>query len=153
MTFTFKPAVRERFNQQLRITPGCWLWLGRCFESGYGQFYAEGRHQRAHRVAWRMYEGDPGPLHVLHSCDTPCCVNPAHLFLGTHAENMADMASKGRAVNRPLRGDANPGAKLTAAQASAIKTDTRLQKVIAAEFGVHQVLVSRIKTGKAWAHL
>ena len=143
----------ERFNASLVVTPSCWLWVAGCFESGYGRFFLDGKLRRAHRVSYELHHGPIGRLHVLHRCDRRACVNPDHLFLGTHDDNMADMARKGRVVNNPLRGAAAPGAKLTDEQALAIKGDPRRQADIAAQYGIHQVLVSRIKTGKAWAHL
>jgi hypothetical protein len=67
--------------------------------SGYGTLYAEGRHQGAHRLAWELANGRaiPAGLFICHRCDNPLCVNPDHLFLGTHTDNMRDMIAKGRA--------------------------------------------------------
>jgi hypothetical protein len=68
---------------------------------GYGSIYADGRLQKAHRVVWQVEHGPiPDGLHVLHQCDNPPCCNPAHLFLGTHADNMADKIAKGRDHNQ-----------------------------------------------------
>lgn len=82
----------------------CWLWIGKGNpRHAYGQFYVGWNGERyvemrAHRVAWMLGNGAPLPdsAHVLHSCDTPRCCNPAHLSLGTKADNMRDAAAKGR---------------------------------------------------------
>lgn len=76
----------------------CWLWTGCANARGYGQTSLNGKPCLAHRKAYSLHnERDPGELLVCHTCDTPRCCNPAHLFLGSNADNMADMASKGRA--------------------------------------------------------
>lgn len=88
----------ERFRSYVAPEPnsGCFLWLGGV-SKGYGMTRFRGRHEAAHRVAWRVFIGDiPAGLFVLHRCDNPLCVNPQHLFLGTHTENVRDMIAKGR---------------------------------------------------------
>src|SRR5581483_2912402 len=88
----------------IRSGDGCWEWKGKGSGNGYGGFYAHGKHRLAHRVAWELRNGViPDGMHVLHHCDNRRCVNPAHLFLGTHNDNMADMCAKGRQA----KGDRN----------------------------------------------
>jgi hypothetical protein len=98
------PAQRAdalaRFEAKFIPEPnsGCWLWTGGTSGYGYGHFSLPVRGCRtAHRAAWTLYRGQiPAGLHVLHKCDVRCCVNPSHLFLGTHSDNMRDMVRKGR---------------------------------------------------------
>src|SRR5437899_3345664 len=81
----------------------CWPWLGHTNRKGYGRIYGgigqDNGVQSAHRVSYRIHYGAiPGKLWVLHRCDNPPCVNPAHLFIGTVADNVRDMMAKGRHV-------------------------------------------------------
>lgn len=98
---------------------GCWLWMGPYDHNGYG--FAQHAHRRraASRIAYIIAVGDPGALHVLHRCDTPACINPGHLFLGTHRDNMADMKRKGRAAS--VRGEAHGNARYSEAQVAEVR--------------------------------
>lgn len=136
-----------RFWDRVRIGSrlDCWPWTGTKTDKGYGQLKLDGRAIGAHRISWALHRSPiPDGLQVLHRCDNPSCVNPAHLFLGTPADNMADMVAKGRQ---------KPKAKLTAAQVVAIRGDKRLQKHIAADYGVTLAAISHIKTGRRWPRL
>jgi len=87
-----------RFEKYVDKSGACWLWTGPLFRSGYGRASCGIKKRRAHRVAFETYIGPiPDGLQVLHRCDVPRCVNPAHLFLGTPADNARDMDAKGRA--------------------------------------------------------
>jgi hypothetical protein len=117
---------------------GCWPWKGPFNSGGYGHFQ-EGRRgpmTRAHRRAYQLAKGPiPDGLLVCHTCDNPPCCNPAHLWLGTSADNKKDAISKGRAVNPPtLRGEKNGASRITDKQRAELISD-RLSGMTYREIG------------------
>lgn len=147
---------------------GCWLWLGATNRKGYPQLQIRGKPYRGHRFALELHSGERrGPeWFVCHRCDNPLCVNPAHLFWGTPADNVHDMNRKGRTVSCPgdlngtrkhrealKRGERHYKAKLSAGQVETIKArraaGERL-RVIAADYGVAESCISRIANGVRW---
>lgn len=78
---------------------GCWLWVGRTTRDGYGMMRFRGNHTGTHRIAYMVLRGEPGKWLVCHHCDTPRCVNPSHLYLGTDRSNHEDKRARGRGWN------------------------------------------------------
>lgn len=152
-------TLEERFWRKVDVRgpDECWPWTAGT-TCGYGVVtVAGGRKIRAHRLSWQIHlgpipegEGHHGTC-VLHHCDQPSCVNPSHLFLGTQADNMADMFAKGR--GRSLRGENHGRAKLTENSVFEIRkrySDGESQKSIAVAFGVSRPNISYIVTKKRW---
>ena len=143
-------SIQDRLCKRLHTVPsGCWEFQGVKDKDGYGKFGVGSRSDgtrkvnRVHRVMWEAAFGPiPDGRNILHECDNPPCANPAHLFLGTRADNSADMGMKGRRVS-----------KLIAEQVHAIRADSRLQREIAADYGICRQQVSNIKLGISWGML
>jgi hypothetical protein len=107
-----------RFMRSVIKTESCWIWNGTRQHTGYGQFKISGKTFRAHRVSYEHFTGRiPDKLLVRHTCDTPLCVNPAHLVLGTDLDNMTDKVERGRVP----RGTSHYLSKLTDAQIEEIR--------------------------------
>lgn len=154
------PSLRLRFAEATKMAGAdeCWEWTAAKDPAGYGQIGVGYASYKAHRVAWVLAHGaiPPGSatrsLCVCHTCDNRGCVNPAHLFLGTDADNAADMVRKGRSV----RGEQHYSArrtKLTVEQVAAICTDRRPVRVIAEQYGVSTATIYGIQDRSTWKYL
>lgn len=139
---------RERFDMKTRVNPktGCWDWVATQTIGGYGRFSIRGKPGSAHVASYLIYNGEiPAGLLVRHTCDNAACVNPDHLILGTHADNMQDARSRGRFNGM--------NAKLTNEQVLGIFNEPGRHHFIAAKWGVSTTTVSHIKTGRHWGYL
>lgn len=146
--------IAERFWTSVKKTETCWLWTAGVDQEGYGQLvWREMHERRAHRVSWVLHYGPvPAGRKVLHTCDTPACVRPDHLFVGSDLDNIRDCVAKGRRAD--VRGERNPQAKLTAATVCAIRERYAaggvFQEQLAAEYAITQTLVSQIVRRVIW---
>ena len=148
------PLEIAKFWSQVKRTSGCWLWLGSCFKNKYGRFRTGGKNCLTHRLAFELINGyDPGSYCVLHHCDNPKCVNPAHLFTGTQKDNLADMDKKGRRKNPDICGRKNPNAKLTIQNVRYIKQSNKSHAELSREFNVTSSTIGYIRRGKSWRHI
>ncbi len=143
----------ERFWAKVDQSGECWLWPHSTSTSGYGHLSYQGRVIDAHVLAYELTYGPvPDGLFVCHTCDHKTCIKPAHLFPGTHQQNMDDMANKGRG---PI-GERHGGAKLTEAQVVAMRERAvKGEGVIelAAEYGVKWFTANSIVRHKTWKHV
>ena len=167
----------ERFLGKVHQTDdGCWLWQGATIAPpprDYGTFYADGRAWPAHRWIFAHVNGpiDSG-LFVCHRCDTPRCVNPAHLFAGTPSQNMVDCASKGRLaaqlrpeqsnviarreiMNQP-KGERHPAARVRESDIPEIRrrvANGESTGKVSRSYGVSRETIRRIARGHNWGHV
>ena len=144
----------ERFERQYIPEPnsGCWLWTGSLSATGYGWLYAPPKNMvHAHTIAWEVYRGSRQGLHVLHTCDMPSCVNPEHLYLGTHQDNMRDRDTRQR--RKPPKGVLNGRATFTEDDIKAIRADSRWPRFIAAAYDVPVSTIKKIIYRQSWRHV
>jgi hypothetical protein len=130
----------------------CWPWKSSVYKNEYAHFETDEGQYGAHRIAWAIANGAiPEDLWVLHKCDTPACVNPGHLWLGTRQDNIDDMIKKGR----QNRGTSNGSAKLTEDLVRSIRAEYAAggvtQSELAVKYGVSSV--QHIISGKHWSHV
>ena len=145
-----------KFFKRILKTDSCWIWLGSKTAAGYGRFYiGNGVIVYAHRYSYELSVAHiSSGLHVLHRCDNPSCVRPEHLFIGTHKDNMEDMAKKHRYTLPNTRGELHGSVKLNWDKVRAIrnrKTAGESCVDLANEFGVGPATIWKICRGKLWA--
>ena len=151
-----KKFFADRFWYRVRITPGCWEWIGGKDSKGYGN-YSGGPGGRAHIVAYANLVGHvPIGMCVCHHCDNPACVNPDHLFLGTKNDNNKDRHAKGRTSRMSRNVGSKHGMSVIdediARRIVSMKQEGMRQVDIASNLSVSTQLVSLVVQGKRWNH-
>ena len=150
----FTEAQEARFWARVTKGADCWEWQGYVMPNGYGMMTVSKRSHLAHRIIYVLLNGPiPNSLCVLHRCDNRRCCNPTHLFLGTHADNTADMIAKGRLRPGDHRGARNGARKLTDAQAMAIRLSKERTGILMRRYGIGRTVIKGIRAGRRWRHL
>jgi hypothetical protein len=146
-------AAKQRLMTKIKIdeSTGCWEWTGCKIRGGYGLAWDGKKMKVAHRLSYEIHRGPiKNGMIACHVCDNPACINPDHLFLGSQAENIADMITKGRLVS----GSDRYNSKLTEADVRAILGAKGItQQRLADQYGVNRSLISNIRCGRAWKQL
>lgn len=160
-----RKSISDRFMDKVSKSPdGCWLWTASVGTSGYGRFCLNGKIEKSHRVSYTLFIGnipyvddaDGRGTCIMHKCDNPLCVNPDHLFAGSHKDNMRDKSAKGRVVNNSLLGEKHQNSKLTEIDVVDIRflagngiKPPQLSK----EFLVSRSTIHSLLDGETWRHI
>jgi hypothetical protein len=155
-----RAPVRQRFWRYVQkgSDDQCWLWTGTKSSYGYGQICASRnpiRFKLAHRLSYEIHKGPIPPTAnvVRHSCDTPLCVNPNHLYAGTQADNLADMDAKGRRRTGSRVGAMNGRAVVTPDDVYKIRQSDESYAKLAKTFGVSRGTIASIVKRRDWSHI
>jgi len=148
-------AMRLLLRCDKRGPDECWPFIGSRPKQGWhGQFTTGNRSEPAHRSAWRLFVGEiPVGVSVLHKCDNPICINPAHLFLGSQSDNMKDMWAKGRARPGVVRGEPHGMSKLSAEAVRFIRESDAPGTELAAKYGVTPTTICDVRKRRIWRHI
>ncbi len=156
--------VAERFWKKVDKSGECWEWIGQLNMNGYGEFWLNGKIVKAHRYSYILHHPltinlwEHREICVCHKCDNPRCVNPAHLFLGSKADNSKDMVAKGRCRSGGnVRGEINGNSKLTETQVREIRSRYAeggiTQEDLGIEYGVSRGAIDHIINRRTWSHI
>lgn len=153
-----RTILEKRFWERVQKAGAddCWEWTSSRDTCGYGKISWVKKTLLAHRLVWEFTHGPiPSGMCVCHHCDHPACVNPRHLFLGTHLENMADRAAKGRQAH--LKGEANGQHKISGRQVGAIRKAYAAggisQRELGSKYGLDRTSIGSIIRRDTWSHI
>lgn len=162
-------SIEDLLSWTKKTPSGCLEWQRSLDRHGYGAAWQFGRAAQAHRLSWELVNGAiPKKMWVLHSCDNRKCVNPSHLRLGDHADNMNDRMIRKRTAtaersgrkkhperfaNAVMHGSKNPASKLTEDTVRMIRASPGSHRIIAERFGISKSAVEQIVNRKMWAHV
>lgn len=144
----------QRFESYIIPEPntGCWIWLGCTMETGYGRFNLNKRNTFAHRVSYALYKSNaPSGLLICHTCDNRWCVNPDHLYIGTHSENNLDAYRRRKRKN--IQGVNGSNTKLCNEDVFFIRSSQLTRKLLAEKFNVSVPLIGKIQRRLLWKHI
>lgn len=153
-------SLPERFLEKIVFGDECWIWTACKDIGGYGNFRLKGKTVKSHRFSWEHFKGEiPEGMKICHKCDTPACVNPDHLFLGTQKDNVIDMVAKGR--DNHAFGETQGSSKLTWSDIDEIRNLYKRGRApfaseysvrgLAYKFDVSRSQIRRILQGKSWS--
>lgn len=148
-------VLSEFWKRYVATESGCWEWTAGRYRRGYG---VVGKHGYAHRVAWELTHGVTlrTDEEVCHRCDNPPCINPSHLFLGTHEDNLRDARKKGHTVVGGVKLEGHRGLRLGPEDVRAIRVrlaSGELPSRIVPDYGVSLTTICRIRQGHTWRWL
>jgi len=124
--------VLDKLISRYQSVGSCWEWTAGKDRAGYGRIWYKDKNQTAHTVAYSVFVGPiPAGLHVRHNCDNPACINPEHLCLGTHQDNMRD-----KTIRKRIHGERNPNSKYTDKQRELAQTSVGSPKKVAEKLGM-----------------
>jgi len=154
-------SLQERLEKNIITVQdtGCWEWQAYKNEAGYAIMSLNNKTTRVHRIAYELYNESkiPNGLIVCHSCDNPCCINPEHLWLGTHADNVNDKVNKGRAMGGSNKGEINPQRILNEYEVLEIRekysTGNYTQEELGTEYSVSRSAIKMVVNRNNWKHI
>ena len=148
-------SLECHFRAFILVEDGCWNWRGPIGNPGYGSLlHGRGNKHLAHRLSYAMHKGPiPKGMNICHHCDNRACVKPSHLFVGTSADNVADMLQKGRHRFIPHVGETNGNALLTEEAVRYIRISTLTRRQLAEKFSVTPRCIKAVRSGQNWKHV
>lgn len=150
--------MKRFWNKVIKNGPyGCWEWTASTVK-GYGRFRLNKKIILAHRFSFELFfKTSPKNKYVLHICDNPICVNPKHLYLGTHQDNMDDKKRRGRGATSYRKGEFHPRSKFSNKDVIRIRklysSGKYLQQELAEKFQVQRRAIGRVIDGSRWGHI